>query len=274
MKIAIISGKGGTGKTTISANLSKLLGMDYIDCDVEEPNGFLFLKPEIKERKNVVQNYPKINQENCTLCKACVNVCQFNALAKAGDEIMVFEKLCHDCGACSLVCAGNAITMWPRLVGIIETGYAEGKRCKRGVLKIGEPMAVPVIRALVSELGGNDCILDCPPGTSCSVVASIKKADIAILVTEPTKFGLHDLLMAEKLVAMYHLPFGIIINKDDGKDNVIRRHCRKDNVRLLGAVPFSREAAKAYSNGEMLIDQEMFKKVFLYIAEKVREVFS
>ncbi|MGC6174060.1 ATP-binding protein [Lacrimispora sp. 38-1] len=274
MNIAILSGKGGTGKTTVSTNLSKILGISYVDCDVEEPNGFLFMKPSITTQETVFTQFPVIDPESCTLCGACAKVCQFHALAKAGREIVVFDKLCHNCGACSLVCGSKALTYQKRPIGIVEHGLAESILCSRGVLNVGEPMAVPVIRELLNGLSDKDHLIDCPPGTSCNVVNSLKKADAAVLVTEPSEFGLHDLKMAVELVTLFHIPYGIIINKDDSMENRIKDYCKKEGIPLLGVIPYSREAAMLYSKGNMLCESESYRKNLEEISFQIKEVFS
>ena len=272
MNIAILSGKGGTGKTTVSTNLAITLGVSYVVCDVEEPNGFIFLNPTIQNNEEVFVEYPIINKENCVLCGACAKACQFNALAKAGKEIVIFEKLCHDCGACKLVCKAEALSYTKRPIGRLENGVGNGIVCSRGILNVGEPMAVPVIRKLLGGLTKEDHLIDCPPGTSCNVVNSLKYADAAILVTEPSEFGLHDLKMAVALVKLYKIPYGIIINKDDGKENMIKNFCKESGISLYGTIPYSMEAAALYSKGIMLCENEFYKNVFVNIAEKIKEV--
>ncbi|MHB8131801.1 MAG: 4Fe-4S binding protein [Mobilitalea sp.] len=274
MNLAVLSGKGGTGKTTVSTNLALTLGINYVDCDVEEPNGFIFLNPIIHSREEVLVEVPIINSELCTLCGSCAKVCQFNALAKAGKEIIVFEKLCHDCGACKLVCQEGALSYKKRSIGLLEKGVSGGIECKRGVLDVGEPMAVPVIRALLERLPVENHLIDCPPGTSCNVVNALRYCDGAVLVTEPSEFGLHDLKMAIQVVKLYQIPFGVIINKDDKIENMVKIYCKLNQIPLLGVIPYSKEAAVLYSNGIMLCDDEYYRKIFLEIADKMREVFE
>lgn len=274
MNIAILSGKGGTGKTTVSTNLAKILGISYVDCDVEEPNGFIFMNPCIKKKEDVFVEYPIIDKEVCNACGVCAKACQFHALAKAGKEIVIFEKLCHACGACKLVCKSKALTYENRSIGILEHGMAEGIACHRGVLNIGEPMAVPVIRKLLRRVSQHDHLIDCPPGTSCNVVNSLKTADAAILVTEPSEFGLHDLKMAVSLVKTYGIPYGIIINKDDGSENMVKEYCKKEGILLLGVIPYSKEAATLYSKGLMLSESKIYREAFEEIVVRIKEAFA
>lgn len=272
LNIAVLSGKGGTGKTTVSTNIALALKASYIDCDVEEPNGFVFLKPQIDENIDVVVDYPIIDDEKCTSCGACVDICQFNALAKINRDIVLFDKLCHGCGGCEIVCEYDALTYGKREVGRIEEGMGYGIRCSRGILNIGEPIAVPVIRQLLQRASSGINIIDCPPGTSCNVVSSLRYAHSAILVTEPTKFGLHDLDRAVELVKMFDIPFGVIINKDDGTENVVKNYCESRRVNILGSIPYSSDVALAYSNGEMLYSVSDTRVVFDKLAESIEEV--
>lgn len=273
MNIAVLSGKGGTGKTTVSTNLALALKSNYIDCDVEEPNGFIFLKPKVDKTEAVMVEYPIIDDDKCTACSACVEACQFNALAKVNDDIMLFEKLCHGCGACKIVCKYNAVIYNKREIGKIESGKVRNINCSRGILNISEPMAVPVIRQLLKSLSDKDInIIDCPPGTSCNVVNALKYADAAILVTEPSEFGFHDLKMAVELVKMYNIPFGIVINKDDDRDNVVKKYCREDKIKIIGTIPYKKDTAIIYSKGKVLYDDLHHKTVFDRLSKEVREV--
>lgn len=271
LNIAVLSGKGGTGKTTVSTNIALALNANYIDCDVEEPNGFLFLKPNIDNIENVLVDYPIIDLSNCISCGQCVNTCQFNALAKVNEDILVFEKLCHSCGTCELVCCHGAINYEKRNIGKIENGFYKNIKCSRGILNIGEPMAVPIIKQLLSNLLKELNIIDCPPGTSCNVVNSLRYADMAILVTEPTEFGLHDLRLAIDLVKTFNIPYGIILNKDDGKKNIIREYSNKNNIGILGTIPYEKDIAIEYSKGNILYDNLKFKYLFEDISKKIRE---
>lgn len=272
MRISVLSGKGGTGKTTVATNLAKTLEYTYIDCDVEEPNGFIFLKPRILDSKEVNVLVPAVSYDRCTLCGECVRACQFNALANTGKEIVIFEKLCHSCGACSLVCPENAVEEVPRIIGKIDTGKHNEITCIRGVLNIGEPMSGPIISEVKSMGSGDNAILDCSPGSSCNVVKAIKDTDYAILVTEPTEFGLHDLKIAVELVIKMGIPYGVIINRGDEYCHLIEGYCDENNIQLLGNIPFDRRIAKLYSEGRLLVDDERYKKVFTEIAQSIEGV--
>ena len=273
LKIAILSGKGGTGKTTISTNLSVIIGANYIDCDVEEPNGFIFLNPSQIKSQEVKVDYPVVDSSKCTLCGDCAKVCQFNALVKTKKEVMLFEKLCHGCHACGIVCKQSALTFEKRIIGTIEEGRYGNLICKRGILNVGEPMAVPVIKELLKNLPAGTNLIDCAPGTSCNVVSALQYADGAILVTEPSSFGLHDLKMAVQLVRNFNIPFGVVINKYNAEDCRIQRYCERENIEILGAIPYRREAAEAYSSGEMIVELPEYREIFEKIAKRLREVF-
>jgi len=274
VNIAVLSGKGGTGKTTVSTNLALALKANYVDCDVEEPNGFLFLKPKVDIVESVKVEYPIIDARKCTACGACANACQFNALAKVKNDLFLFQKLCHGCGACEIVCKYNAVTYGKREIGKIEKGTSRDIKCSRGILNISEPMAVPVIKELLENLSGEVNLIDCPPGTSCNVINALKYTDAAILVTEPSEFGLHDLKMAVELVKMYNIPFGIVINKDDKKDNIIKKYCKEEKIMLLGTIDYSKDTAILYSKGEILYDDLHHKAIFDKLSQKIREVLA
>ncbi|WFD09595.1 ATP-binding protein [Tepidibacter hydrothermalis] len=274
MNIAVLSGKGGTGKTTVSTNISLALNANYIDCDVEEPNGFLFLQPSIDRTDGVSVEYPHIDEEKCISCGECVKNCNFNALVNVKNEIMVFDKLCHSCGACEIVCKSGAIKYKLREIGKIEEGKRSHIKCTRGILNIGEPMAVPIIKKILNNIETDVNIIDCPPGTSCNVVNSLKYADMAVLVTEPTEFGLHDLKMAVELVRMFDIPFGIVINKDNVENNLVRNYCENEEIDVIGRIPYSKDIARIYSRGNMLYDDLKYKNVFDEIAQSIKGVFS
>lgn len=275
MEIVVLSGKGGTGKTTVATNLSKVLNMAYIDCDVEEPNGHIFIKPKIDKQVAVEILNPMIDNNKCSICGKCVQVCQFNALAKTLTGIMFFEELCHGCGACMIVCPTKSITEVGRKIGTISVGHWENTAFMNGILNIKEPMGGPIISKL-KELSRplNGKILDSSPGTSCSVVKTLNGADYALLVTEPTKFGLHDLKLAVELVREMKIPHGIIVNRSIEGNEMIQNYCKVENVQLIGEIPFDREAAVLYSKGLMLADDSSYKKTFESIASELIQAVS
>lgn len=271
MEIAVLSGKGGTGKTTVAANLAYGMSFNFVDLDVEEPNGHIFLKPVIESVREVSIPTPKIDQEKCILCGKCVKSCQFNALINTGNKLMVFEDLCHGCGACSLVCPEDAISEYDRKIGVVSSGsYSKGEYIG-GLLDIKEPMSGPIITNIKRSLDSEKKhILDCSPGTSCNVVKAIVDVDYALLVTEPSKFGLHDLNLAIELVKNMNIPFGIIINRSNEYDALIEDYTKFNNYSILGKIPFSREAAKNYSEGKLIMDNESIKFEFQKIINKIQ----
>ena len=259
MRVAVASGKGGTGKTTVSASLAVVRAergaSAYVDCDVEEPNGHIFLKPDVDSTDPVTVAVPEIDSSACTRCGACARFCRYNALACLPDGVLVFDELCHGCGGCSLVCPAGAIAERPRPVGVIESGSAGGVRYLGGRLAVGEVMAPPVVRALKARLPEDGLVvLDAPPGTSCLMVESVRGADFALLVTEPTPFGLNDLELAVETVRVLGLPFGVVINRCDVGDDRVRRYCADEGIELLLEIPNDRAVAEAYAVGTLPVE--------------------
>lgn len=257
MQIAIASGKGGTGKTTISSNLANIISKSgktvrYIDCDVEEPNGHLFLNPEIETKKSAGILVPTIDSEKCTGCGLCAKICQYKAIAVLGKKVLVFGEMCHGCGGCYEVCPVNAITEVKREIGVVEIGKSSKILFTHGKLNIGEAMSPPLIRDVKKELNTSEInIVDVPPGTSCPVITSISNSDYVVLVTEPTPFGLNDLGLAIDMVKELKLPFGIVVNRHESDNLSARVYCKDRKVPLIAEIPDDRRVAVAYSNGKM-----------------------
>ena len=255
--VAIASGKGGTGKTTIAVNLAAAMSgrAVYADCDVEEPNGHLFLKPEIDHVRSIGILTPSVVKERCTGCGRCVQACRYNALACIKGKVLVFAELCHGCGGCTLVCPEHAISEMDHAIGVVETGHANGIGFVQGRLRVGAAMSPPLIRAVKQNAPKNDLIiLDAPPGTSCPVIAAVKDADFVVLVTEPTPFGLHDLMLAVETVREIGLPFGVVINRCDIGDGRVSAYCHHEQIPILMEIPDRRRIAEAYSRGELAVD--------------------
>jgi MinD superfamily P-loop ATPase len=263
MVIAVASGKGGTGKTTVATSLALALAdsgrqVACLDCDVEAPNAHIFLRPALDNHKRVDLLIPKVDGEVCTGCGDCAEVCQFHAIVTLGGKTLVFPELCHGCGSCTLVCPEKAITEIPKLLGHLESGRVNGGMIfAHGVLNIGEPMAVPVI----SQLKGwqelpqtNIRIIDSPPGASCPVVESLRGADFVLLVTEPTPFGLHDLRLAVQLTRELNIPAGVIVNRDGIGDDGVDAYCRGSNMPILMRIPFDRKLGASLAQGKSLVE--------------------
>ena len=256
MIISIASGKGGTGKTTVATNLAVSVDgpVQLLDCDVEEPNAHLFLRPVIEETKTVTTPIPEIDLDKCNQCKKCAEICRFRAIAVLGDTVLTFPELCHSCGGCMAVCPEGAITEIGRELGVLETGTMNGVSFVHGRLRVGEAMSPPLIRAVRDRTWADGLtLIDAPPGTSCPVIAAMKDTDFVLLVTEPTPFGLHDLQLAVEAVKILKIPMGLVINRSDVGDDHVRDYAHAEAIPILMEIPFDRQIAESYSRGEMFV---------------------
>jgi len=246
MNIAILSGKGGTGKTLLAVNLAAIAGdAVYIDCDVEEPNGHLFFKPKSIKTETVAVKIPAVDDELCTGCRICVDFCRFNALAYIADRLAVFEQICHSCGGCTLLCPEAALREEDRIVGRIEEGFSGSVKVYSGILNTGEASGIPIIKRLLNlskkERPGL-CLIDCPPGSACIVMETIRDADYCVLVAEPTLFGVHNLNLVYELVSLFDKPFGVVLNKClEGEENPSEKFCLEKVITILGHLAFDHE---------------------------------
>ncbi len=276
-KIVVASGKGGTGKTTVAVALALALRdemdrLQFMDCDVEEPNGAVLLQPAIDGDVPVALKTPKVDPSRCTGCEKCREVCAFNAIAVVNKQAMVFDNLCHSCGGCILACPEDAISEADRVIGRIEFGHRDNIEFLSGVLNVSEAMATPIIRALKAK--GNDemlTIIDAPPGTACPVIATVKDCDYCILVTEPTPFGIYDLDLMFQVVSELGIPAGIVVNKDDGANLDIDAYAGDNNIPILMRIPLKLEIAVHYSKGVPLTQvDEHWDAEFRNLYGKVR----
>lgn len=257
MIISIASGKGGTGKTTVATNLALVLGdrVELLDCDVEEPNAHLFLKPQIDRTEQVDTPIPLVDEAKCTFCRKCAEICRFNAIAVVGRKVLVFPELCHSCGGCVAVCPEGAITEVGRELGTVNYGHRNGIKFINGRLRVGEAMSPPLIkRVRAARDPERITLIDAPPGTSCPVIAAMNGADFILMVTEPTPFGLHDLKLAVEAVRLLGIPCGLVVNRADIGDDKVFAYAREEGLPVLLTIPFERGIAEAYSRGETIIE--------------------
>lgn len=285
MKIAVASGKGGTGKTTVAVNLSAFLSMmgqsvQLLDCDVEEPNCHLFLPLTFEEREACNISVPQIREDQCTHCGLCAKACAFHAIIESPRKVLFMPELCHGCGACAYACPQGCIDEVPRTIGFIEKGTANvfGNRVKlmQGVLNVGEALSAVVVkscrRKALSEHASDVTVIDSPPGTSCSMVQSISAADMCLLVTEPTPFGLHDLKLAWETAAKLGVPSAVILNRSDIGDNKVDEFCKENRIPIILRIPTDRELAALYAQGKLLvIASEKYSDMFAVLFYKIRE---
>jgi MinD superfamily P-loop ATPase len=281
MIIAVASGKGGTGKTTVAVNLA--LSVDstnplFLDCDVEEPNAALFLYPTLDHREEVGILIPQVDEAKCTACGRCAEVCQFNAIAVVGQKVLVFPELCHGCGSCTLNCPEDAITEGLNVTGVLESGQAGAIRFWQGVMNVGQAMATPIIHQLKGRaLGGLPpdglAIIDVSPGAACPVVEAVHGVDFCLMVTEPTPFGLHDLRIAVEVVRdELHIPVGIVVNRDGVGDTGVDEYCAAEGVPILMRIPLDRRIAEAYSEGVPMVEAlPEYREEFVSLYERIRK---
>ena len=255
MKIAVLSGKGGTGKTTVSSSLAFISKMLLIDTDIEEPNSHIFLKGNVENIKSVYTRFPEVNMEKCNLCGECGEFCKFNAIIPAKKRVIVFGEACHDCGGCEIVCKNGAISWEKREIGKIFTGKTHfNSTNKYGKLNIGEMSGVKIIKEIYKNTVEKDFLIDCPPGTACTTVSAVEVADFAIIVVEPSPFGLSDMKLVVQLLRDMKIPFGVVINKFDEDENIVKKYCDDEKIEIIGTIPFNRKIAEAYSKGEIIAD--------------------
>ena len=265
LNIAVLSGKGGTGKTLVSVNLASVAGdANYVDCDVEEPNGHLFFKPENIQSQEVNTEIPLVDHDKCIGCKKCVEFCKFNALAYT-KKLVVFEDICHSCGGCMLVCPVDAITKKNKFIGSVEKGSSLDVNVFSGMLKPGEPSGTPIIEALLDNVKGSErtTFIDCPPGSACIVMDSIKDADFCVLVAEPTVFGAHNLNMVYELVTLFKKPFGVVLNKTVDGENPSEEFCIENNINILCDIPYDTHLGTLNSNAFIVSrEEDKYKEIF------------
>lgn len=274
MRIAVLSGKGGTGKTLVSVNLAAAAEQAaYIDCDVEEPNGHLFFKPEDVLEETVSIKLPAVDNELCSGCRRCVEFCKFNALAYIKDKLIVFDEVCHSCGGCVLLCPEDALSEEEKIIGRIQRGMSGEVLVNTGILNTGEASGVPIIKKLPDNYktaSEAPVIIDCPPGSACIVMESIKDADYCVLVAEPTLFGVHNLDMVYELVRLFNKPFGVVLNKCMEGDNPAELFCLERSIKILGRIPFDNELGLLNSNAQIAVrTSKRYKVLFTSLLDTV-----
>lgn len=267
MRIAIASGKGGAGKTTVAASLAAVWDSSFVavDTDVEAPNLHLFLSPEIRNKETVALEVPVLRVDRCTACGACRDICRYKALALFGNRLSVFPDMCHGCGGCFAVCPAQALDIGSRELGVLEEGIIPNSRGRflMGRSRIGEAMTPPLLRALqrrldrMPDLHKGDALIDSPPGVSCPVMTVARDADVILLVAEPTPFGLYDFRLAHMAFEPLRKPMAVVINRIDmpgneSGDQEARRYCTEHGLPVLAELPFERIAAEAYARGKLL----------------------
>lgn len=278
MKVAVLSGKGGTGKTLLSVNMAAVAkNSKYIDCDVEEPNGHLFFKPKELDVEKVTVKVPIVDKELCNGCRKCVDFCKYNALAYINNKLIIFDDICHSCGGCVLFCPQNALSEIEKPIGVVQKGISENVNISSGILNMGESSGVPIIKELLKDVNQieSSVIIDCPPGSACIVMESIKDADYCILVAEPTIFGVHNLNMVYELVKLFNKPYGVVLNKCLDGVNPAEEFCIEKGIIILGKIPFDNELGKLNSNAliaarESIKYRDLFTELFQKAVKEVQ----
>lgn len=276
MKIAVLSGKGGTGKTLVSVNLAAAAKDSmYVDCDVEEPNGHLFFKPEEVKTRQVAVEIPLVDPDKCTGCRVCVDFCNFNALAWIGGELKVFDEICHSCGGCIVLCPEDALAKKEKVIGQVQRGVSEDVTVLTGMLNTGEASGIPIIKDLLKDIGEKEqTFIDCPPGSACIVMETVAAADYCILVAEPTLFGVHNLHMVWELVKLMGKPCGVVLNKCLEGENPAEKFCAEKGIEIIGSIPFDSELGLLNSNALIAVrENAKYEKLFHDLLHRVtREV--
>jgi len=281
MNVAVASGKGGTGKTTVTASLASIWEgpVTAVDLDVEEPNLHLFLRPEITGKKTACLEIPEADESKCTRCRACADICQFKAINVLGQVLLTFPEMCHGCGGCLEVCPEKALSPGARELGEVSWGAAQDIDFLMGRLRIGEAMSPPLMRAVKARLDEmtaakpGDVIIDSPPGVSCPAVNAVMDSDVIVLVTEPTPFGFYDLKLAREAFTPMAIPMGVVINRAGLGDRSVYDYCEETNLPLLAEIPFDRQVAEAYSKGDIISGiSPYFKNIFHDLADKIRRL--
>jgi len=279
MKIAVLSGKGGTGKTLVAVNLAAVAEeAGYVDCDVEEPNGYLFFKPEHVRTEKVCIKIPVVNEKLCNGCRKCVDLCKFNALAYINNKLMLFDEVCHSCGGCMLFCPTKALDEIEKILGEVQSGISDKVTVITGILNTGEASGVPIIKKLLKSVDEDAkfTFIDCPPGSACIVMESIKDVDYCILVAEPTLFGVHNLNMVYELVKLFKKHLGVVLNKCLEGVNPAEEFCREKGIKILGRIPFDKGLGMLNSNAlisarEDLKYRELFSSLLATVTKEVRD---
>ncbi len=283
MNLAVASGKGGTGKTTVAASLAAIWDgpVTAVDLDVEEPNLHLFLTPRIFGRQTAELEVPIADESRCTGCRACVELCQFKAITLLGDVLITFTEMCHGCGGCLAVCPAGALTPGSRELGEVAWGLSGEIPFLMGRLRVGEAMSPPLMRAVKAKLAElsvarpGDVIVDAPPGVSCPAVNAVMDSDVILLVTEPTPFGQHDLALAREAFAPLGKPLGVVVNRAGLGDRAVFDYCREANLPVLAEIPYDRRAAEAYCQGQLVANiSPEFEALFVDLRERVRSLTS